>query len=120
MQLIAVDTPTALLVLTAECSRCRIGVGGYHEVRDVAAREGFAFRSLVASTPVAARQFALLLPGPGTVAVDADLVVLRALRGKPVPALVLVGGTGRRSRVLALEVPTADTVRLRRELREFD
>lgn len=115
--LLSADSPTAVLVVTAECARSRMGAGGYGDVRALALREGFGFRSVVASGPVAAGQFALLLPDVERVGLDADSTVLRALRVRSVPALVLLDDAGRRRRVLALEVPAADTARLVRELR---
>jgi hypothetical protein len=117
--LLAADSPTAILMVTAECAKCRIGVSAYGDVRALALREGFGFRSVVASGPVAARQFALLLPDAGQVALDADQAVLRSLRVQTVPALVLVDGARRRHRVLALEVPLVDTARMVREIRAF-
>ncbi len=119
VRLLAADSPTAILVVTAECAKCRIGVPAYGDVRALALREGFGFRSVVASGPVAARQFALLLPDAGHVAVDADQTVLRSLGVRTVPALVLVYGARQRRRVLTLEVPSADTARLGREIRAF-
>jgi hypothetical protein len=117
--LLAADSPTAVLMVTAECAKCRIGVPAYGDVRALALREGFGFRSVVSSGPVAARQFALLLPDAGKVAVDADQAVLRSLRVQTVPALVLVDSARQRRRVLALEIPFADTARLGREIRAF-
>lgn len=117
--LFAADSPTALLVVTAECAKCRIGVAGYRDVQALVQREGFGFRSVVASGPVAARQFALLLPDAERVALDVDAGIMRALRVNSVPSLVLLDTTLKHRRVLSLEVPSADTAELRREILDF-
>jgi thiol-disulfide isomerase/thioredoxin len=117
--LFAVDSPTAVLVVTAECAKCRIGAAMYADVSKLAAREGFSFRSVVASKPAAARQFSLLLPNPEQVAMDAESSVLRALRVRSVPTLVLVDSSHSRTRVLALQVPRADTTLLLQAIRRF-
>lgn len=119
VMLFAADSPTAVLVVTAECAKCRIGVGTYGDVQALALREGFGFRSVIASGPRAAHQFALLLPDAEQVALDADSAVLRGLRVRTVPALVLLDGARKRRRVLRLEVPKADTARIRYEIRAF-
>jgi hypothetical protein len=119
VSLLATDSPTAVLVVTAECARCRIGAVAYGDVHTLALGEGFAFRSVIASGPAAAEQFALLLPQPDQSVLDADSSVLRTLRVKSVPALVLVDRTARRRRVLSIDVPAADTGRLRREIITF-
>lgn len=119
VSVLAADSSTAVLVVTAECAKCRIGVGGYDDVREMARRVGFAFRSVIASNPVAARQFSVLLPEVDQVAVDPDSSVLRTLRVKSVPALVLVDRSRRRRRVLSVDVPAPDTMRLRQRLIEF-
>lgn len=119
LRLFSAAQPTAVLIVTAECAKCRIGTVAYRDLWRIAEAEGFAFRAVVASGPVAARQFAFLLPNADEVALDADSSILHGLRVSVVPSVVLVSVAHTRTRVLPLEVPRADTVLIRRELREF-
>lgn len=113
------DSATAVLVLTAECAKCRIGVASYPDVHEVAQAEGFAFRSLIASEPIPARQFALLLPDARHVLLDSDAGVLSSLGVTSVPALVLIDRSRRRTHLVELAVPIPDTAQLRRQIRAF-
>ncbi len=117
--LLGIDSATALLVLTAECAKCRIGVASYPDVQNVVVDEGLAFRSLIASGPPAARQFALLLPDVDHVLLDSDSGVLNSLGVATVPALVLVDRTRRRTQVVELSVPNPDTAEIRRHINTF-
>jgi hypothetical protein len=117
--LFADHRPAAVLVVTAECAKCRIGVAAYADLATLVRREGFSFRSVIASGPVAGRQFAALLPDAPRVALDTDSTVLRLLRVRAVPALVLVDAARRHTVSLPLTVPSVDTIQLGRQIRRF-
>jgi hypothetical protein len=89
------DSVVAVLAATSECDACRVGLPSY---RDIAARlrsEGVAFRVIVGSDSLAARQFSRLLPDPGAVVRDGDQTLFRKIGVRMVPSLYLVGRDGR-------------------------
>lgn len=109
LALLAGDSMVAVLAATSECPACRIGVPAY---RDLAARlkkEGVALRVIVGSDTVAARQFARLLPEPGSVVIDPRQKIFRSIGFVSVPSLYLVGSDGR---VLKTWVPLSPDPRV--------
>jgi hypothetical protein len=89
------DSVVAVLAATSECAACRVGLPSY---RDIALRlrsEGVAFRAIVASDSLAARQFARLLPDPRAAVWDPRKELFKRIGVRGVPSLYLVGRDGR-------------------------
>lgn len=89
------DSPVVVLAATSECAACRLGVPRYQEIARRLSAEGVAFRAIVGSDSVAARQFSRLLPEPGSVVWDPEQKLFRSLGMHVVPSLYLVGRDGR-------------------------
>lgn len=95
------DSVVAVLAATSECAACRVGLPSY---RDIAARlrsEGVAFRAIVASDSLAARQFSRLLPDPRATVWDPREELFGRIGVRGVPSLYLVGRDGRLVRAWA-------------------
>jgi hypothetical protein len=70
MRLLARDSSVAILITSAECDRGRVGIPAFRELERRLKRTGMAFRVVVKSRPLAARQYAGLLGMPGAVIGD--------------------------------------------------
>ena len=93
--LLARDSAVAVLAATSECAACRVGVPAYREIAERLRAQGVAFRAIVASDSMAARQFSLLLPEPGSVIWDPEHELLRSMGITGVPSLYVLDRDGR-------------------------
>lgn len=89
------DSAVVVLAATSECAACRVGVPAYREIAARLKEEGVAFRVVVGSDSLPARQFSRLLPDPGAVVWDPRQKLLRSLGIRSVPTLYVVGPSGR-------------------------
>jgi hypothetical protein len=94
-RLIASDSPTVVLAATSECAACRQGVPTYREISDRLRSEGVAFRVLVGSDSLAARQFTFLLSDRSQVGWDPGQKMFRQLGVRSVPSMYLMSRDGR-------------------------
>lgn len=95
------DSVVAVLAATSECAACRLGLPSYRDIAVRLREAGVAFRVIVASDSVAARQFSHLLPDPGAVVWDPREELFRRIGVRGVPSLYLVGRDGRLLRTWA-------------------
>ena len=89
------DSAVALLAATSECAACRIGVPTYRKLAVQLKSQGMAFRVIVGSDSIPARQYSRLLPDPGVVTWDPRGKLLRRIGIRAVPTLYVVGRDGR-------------------------
>lgn len=89
------DSVVAVLAATSECAACRLGLPSYHDLAVKLRSEGIAFRAIVASDSLAARQFSHLLPDPGAAVWDPRKELFERIGVLGVPSLYLVGPDGR-------------------------
>ena len=89
------DSVVAVLAATSECGACRLGLPQYRAIAERLKRDGVAFRVIVGSDSLAARQFSRFLPEPGAAVWDPRQKLLRELGVRSVPTLYLVGRDGR-------------------------
>jgi thiol-disulfide isomerase/thioredoxin len=95
LRLLARDSAVAVLAASSECAACRVGVPAYREIAAKLKAEGVAFRAIVASDSLAARQFSRLLPEPGAVVWDPREDLLRSMGVRGVPSLYVLDREGR-------------------------
>jgi thiol-disulfide isomerase/thioredoxin len=95
LPLLARDSMVVVLAATSECAACRTGVPEYRELQTRLKAEGVAFRVIVGSDSLAARQFSRLLPDPGAVTWDPGQKLFRGMGVLHVPSLYLVAADGR-------------------------
>jgi hypothetical protein len=84
------DSAVVILVTTAECSAGRMAVPALNRVAGELNRDGIAFRVVVKSRDVPARQFARLFADPAAVAMDRGGRVLGPLNTTTVPTLFVL------------------------------
>jgi hypothetical protein len=95
LSLLPADSVVAVLAATSECAACRVGVPAYREIASRLRESGVAFRVVVGSDSLAARQFSRLLGEPGAVVMDPGQKLLNGIGVRVVPSLYLVGRDGR-------------------------
>ena len=84
----------AILITSAECDRGRVGIPVFRDLERALKRKGTAFRVVVKSRPLAARQYARLLGMPGSVIGDPSGMSLGRLNTDIVPSLVVLDRRG--------------------------
>lgn len=95
VRLIAADSPTVIVAATSECAACRQGIPTYRALSGQLGAHGVAFRVLVGSDSLAARQFTRLLSDPSQVGWDPGQKLFRRLGVRSVPTVYLVAQDGR-------------------------